>query len=197
MSKSDTGRSKPKVRHYKWSPAEDMLLKKLILSKSVPNWTTIAKRFKNRNVRQCKDRWNYYLSPNVNNTEWTKEEDELLLEKYKEYGTKWSTIAKFFNNRTNTNVKNRYLAMMRKEEKNKMQQEMFIESIDENLTINDEYVDSSLISPSSSQSAFECSPEDVKEESWEGEVDKVWQFDIYADELSFDDDLFTNEPFNM
>ena len=106
--------SDKKCRHYKWSESEDAMLRRLVNKAKVPNWNTIAKRFHNRNARQCKDRWNYYLSPNVNNSEWTEEEDKLLFEKFEEFGTKWSAIAKFFNNRTNTNVKNRWLAIHRR-----------------------------------------------------------------------------------
>ena len=195
MSAVETNKNKPKVRHFKWSPAEDMLLKKLILSKAVPNWTLIARKFKNRNVRQCKDRWNYYLCPTVNNSEWTKEEDELLLEKYKEFGTKWSRIAKFFNNRTNTNVKNRYLAMMRMKEKEKMldqeeEKQQQQPQVDASVGFNAEYDDSFIMtSPSYSLSGYEYSPEEPKQESGDDEANDLLQFDFFQDELSFDDDL--------
>ena len=126
-------RKRIKVRHFKWSPQEDLLLRKLVEGKKTPNWTYIAKRFTNRNTRQCKDRWNYYLCPTVNNEEWTPEEDKILIEKFQEFGTQWTKIAVFFDNRTNTNVKNRYLAIMRNEARNQNKGTIFsskTESID-------------------------------------------------------------------
>ena len=40
-------------------------------------------------------------------TPWTQEEDELLEEKYKQYGNKFSLILKFFPNKTKSSIKNR------------------------------------------------------------------------------------------
>ncbi|EAY03679.1 Myb-like DNA-binding domain containing protein [Trichomonas vaginalis G3] len=111
---SQVDQQKIKHRHNKWSPSEDEKLRSLVISSNKLNWRLIALNIPNRNARQCQERWNYYLSPNVNNGEWTKEEDELLYEKYREFGTKWQQIAKFFRGRTNTNVKNRFLALERK-----------------------------------------------------------------------------------
>ena len=62
---------------------------------------------------QCKDRWNYYLNPQLKFVEWTKDEDNLLFSKIKEIGPKWTKIAKCFENRTDAMIKNRYNALMR------------------------------------------------------------------------------------
>ena len=103
-----------KRKHYKWSYEEDRKLIDLVNKySSNPNWDEISAQFPNRNTRQCQERWSYYLSPDVNNGPWTKEEDELLLEKYREFGSRWVHIAQFFKGRTNTNCKNRYLAINR------------------------------------------------------------------------------------
>lgn len=108
---------KPKFKHNKWTKSEDQLLIKLVNNSYPIVWTYIAEQFPNRNKRQCFERWNYYLSPNVNNSDWTKEEDQILLEKYKLYGSKWTKIAKYFKGRTNTNIKNRFLALQRQGKK--------------------------------------------------------------------------------
>ena len=103
-----------KRKHYKWTYEEDKKLKELLKDcKDKPNWEEISSKFINRNPRQCQERWSYYLSPEVNNGPWSPEEDELLLKKYKEFGTKWVNIAQFFKGRTNTNCKNRFLAIQR------------------------------------------------------------------------------------
>lgn len=102
-----------KATKAKFTPEEDAKLRKLVSLTHPNDWNQIALQFNNRNSRQVKERWEYYLSPNVNNGPWSPEEDELLISKYNELGTKWKVIAKFFIGRTNTACKNRFLAMQR------------------------------------------------------------------------------------
>ena len=109
---------KTKYSKLKFTPYDDMRLRELINPMGYNNWYEIAKKMKNRNPRQCKDRWEYYLSPMVNNGPWTPQEDQILLEKYQEYGTKWIKIARFLRGRTNTCCKNRFLWLKRMSEKN-------------------------------------------------------------------------------
>lgn len=106
---------KVKTKHCKWNKQDDLMLCYYVsLSHNTPNWKLISKNFKNRNPRQCQERWEYYLSPDVNNGPWTAEEDALLYQKYAEYGSQWKVISSFFKGRTNTNVKNRFLYLERK-----------------------------------------------------------------------------------
>ena len=108
------GKKFPKL---KFTPFDDLRLRNLINPNGINDWEEIAKKMKNRNARQCRDRWEYYLSPHVNNGPWTHEEDVLLFQKYNEYGTKWTTISRFFRGRTNTCCKNRWLLLKRMAEK--------------------------------------------------------------------------------
>lgn len=108
---------KTKHKHFKWTLVEDKKLTEIILKAKSINWSNIAAKMGTRNARQCQERWEYYLNPNVNNSPWTAEEDALLMEKYSLIGSRWTEIAKFFDRRTNTNVKNRYLALIRSAEK--------------------------------------------------------------------------------
>lgn len=67
--------------------------------------------------RQCRDRWKSYLCYNDSpafSTNWTNEEDCLLIEKYKQIGPKWAYLAQFFPWHTSISVKNRYLELNRK-----------------------------------------------------------------------------------
>ena len=48
---------------------------------------------------------------------WTKEEDQLILQKTKELGPKWMTIKKFFRFRTDAMIKNRYRELIRIDQK--------------------------------------------------------------------------------
>jgi hypothetical protein len=46
-----------------------------------------------RTVRQCRERWKYYLEPSINKLEWTPQEDQLLMEKHHDLGPRWAQIA--------------------------------------------------------------------------------------------------------
>ena len=114
-----------KFRHHKWDNFEDLILISLVAKQKCQenqiNWVDISRQMHNRSVRQCKERWGKYLSPSVNNGPWSKEEDELLLKKYHEMGSQWTLIATFFNGRSDTNVKNRWLQIEREWKKKNIQ----------------------------------------------------------------------------
>ena len=118
-----TGRKPhPKV---KFIPQEDELLRNLVQEYGEnDNWSIIAKKMTitYRNQRQCKERWFNYLSPNINNTPFTHEEDNKLEELYAEYGAKWVQIAKYFPSRTDINIRSRWLVLQRRKKKTESKQ---------------------------------------------------------------------------
>ena len=118
-------RDKPLVSQ-KFTPEEDEKLKNLVKTYGTNDWKTISSLIPNRSQRQCRERWKNYLSPDVSNAPWTSEEDQLLEEKYKELGSQWSRISKFFNARTDIHVKNRWVTLSNKHKN--------IKSLDQNLT---------------------------------------------------------------
>ena len=61
----------------------------------------------NRNSRQSRDRWRSYLRPTNLSDEWTEEEDNILLQKYSEFGSRWALIGKFLPQRSDIRIKNR------------------------------------------------------------------------------------------
>ena len=75
-----------------------------------------------RNARQLKERWYYYLSPNINRGPWTPEEDELLLQLYRQYGSKWMKISNSFKNRTHISIRNRAQFLLKEEVHSSSQQ---------------------------------------------------------------------------
>lgn len=97
-----------KRRHLKFTGIEDVQLSSLVRFYGDNRWDLIAERMPNRNPRQCRDRWQNYLSPNVTFSEWTDAEDSLLLSKVTECGKRWVFISKFFPGRTDTQLKNRF-----------------------------------------------------------------------------------------
>lgn len=106
------------VHKFKFTQKEDIQLIELVHKFGDSDWFLIASFMKNRNVRQCHERWKNYLSPYVSNAPWTPEEDMYLCSKVQEIGPKWTKIAPFFRARTDINVKNRWMTLMRKKQKN-------------------------------------------------------------------------------
>ncbi|MBO4956969.1 MAG: hypothetical protein J6C50_03965 [Rickettsiales bacterium] len=113
--------TKGKIKR-RFTPEEDEMLRQLVDEYGTNNWKTIATEMPGRTVRQSKERFTCYLSPEINRTPWTPEEDELLRQKQSEFGNKWTKIAQFFNRRTDYNIKNRYNQLQRQQQKKLLQQ---------------------------------------------------------------------------
>ena len=97
----------------KFTPEEDLKLIQIMTNNCCKNWKEVASMMQTRNPRQCRERWNNYLNPYIRNDPWNPQEDALLIKKYKEYGSKWRKISKFFVNRSDNALRNRYNLLMR------------------------------------------------------------------------------------
>jgi hypothetical protein len=106
--------SKDGVRRCKFTTEEDTQLTEFVKTYGNNDWFTIACLLPGRTARQCRERWNHYLSPTVSCTPFTPWEDALLAQKYAEFGPKWKAIAASFEGRTDIHVKNRWLFLARR-----------------------------------------------------------------------------------
>ena len=107
----------PRKQKIMFTQEEDQKLKELVELKGTHAWNEIQELMPNRTARQCRERWNLYLSPDVSNTPWTKEEEARLIQSYQLVGPKWSLIAKNFPNRTANNIKNHTKQFIRRSQK--------------------------------------------------------------------------------
>ena len=96
---------------------EDKKLKALIQQFGEKNWNFIASMMPGRNRRQCKDRWEQHLSPKVNNTPWTEEEEVLLKGLVQKFGNDWIKIARMFEGRPLPQVRNKWRTLQRRIER--------------------------------------------------------------------------------
>ena len=117
-------KKEPVITRRRFKPEEDERLRLIITQMLMRNrnisWNVVSILMGEEfSPRQCKERWIKYLSPDVSVTEWTKDEDDLLLSLFDKYGTKWTKIAPFFKGRTDINVKNRWVTLTRRNEKEK------------------------------------------------------------------------------
>jgi hypothetical protein len=94
-----------------------MKLRKLVQEQGPNAWRTIAQSMPGRNSRQCRERWLNYLNPARNTQPWTETEDQLLQETYASIGPRWVYMMKLFPRRTDGMIKNRFMALQRKNQR--------------------------------------------------------------------------------
>ncbi|OHT10247.1 hypothetical protein TRFO_04252 [Tritrichomonas foetus] len=92
---------------------EDAKLLDIMTKVQFVNWEQVAASLGGRTSRQVRERWVNYLNPNIRTDPWNDSEDLLLLEKVNELGRCWSNIGKFFNGRSENDVKNRWYSHLR------------------------------------------------------------------------------------
>lgn len=95
------------MRRRKWTDKENDFMLKLVNEYGAENWEFIASKMHERTGKQCRDHYINVLDPNIKKEYWTSEEDTIILVKYKELGTRWSSIVEFLPGRTQSMIKNR------------------------------------------------------------------------------------------
>ena len=103
-----------------WDKKEDETIIELVNKYGTNNWPKIAKEMsaiyksKQRNRRQCRQRWYYILDPILNKENWTEEEESILFKMHLEYGNKWSEISKYLPGRSDNSIRNHFYCKLRK-----------------------------------------------------------------------------------
>lgn len=124
-------------RHF--TQVEDNKLKQLV-NEHGQNWPVVAKLMKNRNARQCRERYTKFLSPEINRGHFTREEDNTILDLYNVYGAQWVKIASHLAGRSDASIKARYKLITRKRSNvitdNQTHQ---VENMQLNFSADDEY----------------------------------------------------------
>ena len=101
----------------RFTEEEDNIIIEFVQNYGAHTWRRIMPLLPGRTPRQIRERYVNYLSPNVNRDAWTKEEDNLIMKLVSKFGKKWAYIAQSFNQRTDVSIKNRYILLKRKEQK--------------------------------------------------------------------------------
>jgi len=102
------GREVDGVNRGAWNETEDDLLAKAVSQFGPKKWTDIAKLVPNRTSKQCRERWCNKLAPSVKHEPFEQWEDQVIIEKQREIGNRWATIARQLPGRSPNSVKNRW-----------------------------------------------------------------------------------------
>lgn len=94
------------------------MLFELIQIHGEKNWAVLSRELKkfsfSKTGKQCRERWNNNLSPEISKESWTAEEEKILFELQKIHGNKWSVIAEKLEGRTDNSTKNHFYSIVRK-----------------------------------------------------------------------------------
>lgn len=101
------------VARVRWLESDDKQLIQLV-SEFGHNWPLIAARMEGRTSKQVKERWTNQLDPSISTEPWTAEDDQHLVELIRDLGHSWCEIARRMKGRTESMVKNRFHANLRK-----------------------------------------------------------------------------------
>ncbi|OHS96931.1 hypothetical protein TRFO_02059 [Tritrichomonas foetus] len=107
--------SKPqKVGKGPWTTTEDKLLLDSMASFSGHIcWEELSKRIPGRSAKQCRERWQFRLHPDVNKAPFEPWEDEMIINERVIMGNHWTQIASKLPGRTSCSVKNRWYTVLR------------------------------------------------------------------------------------
>jgi hypothetical protein len=121
-----------KITRVKFTAGEDVRLRQLVDAFGTNAWPEIASKIGTRTVRQCRDRWNHYLSTSPGNIAWTDDEDARLVRMVDQVGVRWKTVAGFFPQRSESDVKQRWSSLFRVDwSRPRREPELFVGAADE------------------------------------------------------------------
>ncbi|KAF3647381.1 Protein ODORANT1 [Capsicum annuum] len=102
-----------------WSPQEDNILISYIQNNGHSNWRALPKLAGLlRCGKSCRLRWTNYLRPDIKRGNFSKEEEDTIIQLHENLGNRWSAIAARLPGRTDNEIKNVWHTHLKKKLKN-------------------------------------------------------------------------------
>ena len=107
---TDDNNSNARKKTRTWTNIEDARLLKGIHKLGLESWNEVAQYVGNGRTRsQCSQRWIRVLDPRISKSNWTKEEENRLIELVMIYGEKsWAKVSSKMGNRSDVQCRYRY-----------------------------------------------------------------------------------------
>lgn len=112
----DQTRSNTRQKSRPWTTEEDQKLLVAIREHGNSNWAAVAQYVGNgRTKAQCSQRYNRVINPNISKANWSKEEEDKLIQIVNQVGNKaWTRVAQQFGNRSDVQCRFKYNYLMKK-----------------------------------------------------------------------------------
>jgi hypothetical protein len=106
-------RIRPGLKKGLWSKEEDHKLIELVQTLG-KNWSLLSQYMPNRSGKQIRDRYTNNHDPNIKKDKFSKDEDDKIIDLYRQYGPSWSFISTKLKRRTGDMIKNRFYSVLKR-----------------------------------------------------------------------------------
>ncbi|WMV39132.1 hypothetical protein MTR67_032517 [Solanum verrucosum] len=186
-----------------WTLEEDKKLAAYITKYGSWNWRQLPKYAGlARCGKSCRLRWINHLRPNVKRGNYTKEEDEIILNLHAQLGNKWSTIAAHLPERSDNEIKNHWHTTLKKRATNYNNKNNIESNTGKKITsVENQNASANNNNNMHENIVLESSEWSPKESSSEALSSIDYQQDIFQEELANLEEItsgsFWTEPFEV